>query len=368
MDIGVPKEVRLMEQRVALTPAAADALVRAGHRVFVQHGAGEGAGFPDSAYEAVGATIVYTAEEAYGRADLVVKVARPTEAEYRYFRPGQVIMAFFHLAVASPDLLETLQADGLTAIAYETIETDDGFLPVLHPTSILAGRMAPLIAGQLLESTNGGRGILLSGIPGTPPAAVVILGAGTLGRNAAQAFCGLGAQVTVLDQNLRTLQELDRILGQRVSTMLATPYNIAKAVSFADVLIGAVSVPGARAPILVSREMVKTMRPRAVIIDFSIDSGGCIETSRPTNHVHPFYIEENVIHYAVPNVPARVARTGSYALANAALPFIQEIADKGLAMALEQTPALQRGVNVWQGKLANARVAAALGREVEVTL
>ncbi len=368
MNFGVPKEVRPLEYRVGLTPAAVDALVRAGHQVFVERAAGVSAGFHDRDYQAVGGQIVYSPAEAYGRADVVVKVARPTADEYVHFRHGQAILSFLHLAVASPDLLEALQEYEITAIAYETIQADDGTLPVLLPTSEVAGRMAPIIAGQLLESIEGGRGILLSGIPGTPPAAVVILGAGVLGTNAARAFHGLGAQVTVLDKDMRALQRIDAMFGGQVATMLANPYNIAKAVSFADVLVGAVAVPGERAPILVTRQMVRSMRPRAVIIDFSIDSGGCVETSRPTNHVDPSYIEEGVIHYCVPNVPARVARTASYALSNALLPYLLEIGQRGVAGAVRAIPDLRRGVNVLRGMLAHPGVAAALGREVEVSL
>ncbi|MDQ7030945.1 MAG: NAD-binding protein [Ardenticatenia bacterium] len=248
MNIGVPKEVRPFEFRVGLTPPAVDALVRAGHTVFVERGAGRGAGFPDTAYEAVGARVVYTHEEAYGRAEVVVKVARPTAEEYGHFRQGQVILSFLHLAVASPDLLAALQEHQVTAIAYETMQTPDGTLPVLHPTSVVAGRMAPLIAGQLLETMGGGRGILLSGIPGVPPAAVVVLGGGVVGTNAACAFHGLGAQVTVLDRDIRALQRLDTLFKGHIATMMATPYNVAKAVAFADVLVGAVAVPGERAP------------------------------------------------------------------------------------------------------------------------
>jgi len=368
MDFGVPREVRPREYRVGLTPGAVHALVKAGHQVSVERAAGAHAGFDDQTYRDVGARIVYTAAEAYGRADVVVKVARPTQDEYMHFRVGQTILSFLHLAVASPDLLEALQANDITAIAYETIERDDGARPVLLPTSVVAGRMAPVIAGQLLESTGGGRGTLLSGIPGIPPAAVVILGAGVLGTNAARAFFGLGAEVTVLDKDLGALERIDGLFNSHVATMVATPYNIAKAVAFADVLVGAVAVPGGRAPILVTRDMVRKMRPGAVIIDFSIDNGGCVETSRPTNHVNPSYVEEGIIHYCVPNTPARVARTASYALANAMLPYLQEMGDKGILGALQSMPELRRGVNVFQGQLAHPGVAAALGREVEVTL
>lgn len=358
MNFGVPREVRPREYRVGLTPAAVDALVKQGHQIFVEREAGSGAGFSDELYRAVGGQIVYSAKEAYKRADVVVKVARPTADEYDNFRTGQALLSFLQLAVASPDLLEALAQWSLTTIAYEMIQDERGRLPVLLPTSEVAGRMAPIVAGQLLESIGGGRGILLSGIPGVPPAAVVILGAGVLGTNAARAFYGIGADVTVLDKNLQALQRVDDHFQGRIATMLATPYNIAKAVAFADVLIGAVSVAGERAPLLVNREMVRSMRPRAVIIDYAIDSGGCIETSHPTNLVNPMYVEEGIVHYCVPNVPALVARTASYALSNAVLPYLQLIGSKGIDAALNQCAELRRGVNSLDGRVIHRTLAA----------
>jgi len=368
MNFGVPKEVRDLEQRVGLTPAGVYALVKAGHTVYIERGAGHGAGFSDEAYRGVGGQIIYSAEEAYRRADVVVKVTRPTAAEHALFRPGQTLFGFLHLPVASPDFLAALRESEITAIAYETIQDEHGNLPVLSPTSEVAGRLAPVIAGHLLGDIHEGRGILLSGIPGIPPAAVVILGAGILGSNAARAFLGAGAQVTVLDKELHKLQHIDQILGSRVVTLLATPYNLEKAVEFADVLVGAVHVPGQRAPILVTRAMLRKMRPRAVILDFSIDSGGCIETSRPTTHRDPTFIVEGIIHYCVPNVPARVARTASYALTNASLPYLLLIGREGVEAAIRQDVSLAHGVLLYKGRLANPRVAAALGQEVEVTL
>jgi alanine dehydrogenase len=368
MNFGIPKEIRPLEYRVGLTPASVDALVRAGHQVFVERGAGLSAGFRDRDYQSVGGDVVYSASEIYGRADAVVKVARPTKTEYQYFRQGQLLLAFLHAAVASPDLLQALRESDVTALGYETIEDATGKLPVLLPTSEVAGRMAPFIAGQLLESVDGGRGILLSGIPGVPPAAVVVLGAGVVGTNAARSFIGVGAEVTVMDDSLPALQRLDRVLEGRAATMLATPYNLAKAVAFADVLVGAVAVPGQRAPVVVTRSMVHSMRERAVIMDFSIDMGGCVETSRPTSHIDPAYIEEGVIHYCVPNVPARVARTASYALANAILPYLLEIGRQGVNVTLRRNGDLRRGVNTYEGRLAHAGLAAALGLELEVEL
>jgi len=368
MNFGIPKEVRPYEFRVGMTPAAVDALVRAGHQVFVEHDAGAAAGFHDEVYRKVGAQIVYSHHEAYGRADVVVKVARPTSEEYSDFRKGQTIISFLNLAVASPDLLEALQEKKITAIGMETIEKDDGTLPVLLPTSEVAGRMAPVIAGQLLQNIHGGRGILLSGIPGIPPAAVVILGAGILGTNAARAFYNLGAEVTILDKNIQALQRIDTLFQGKVATMLANPFNVAKALSFADVVIGAVAVPGGRAPVLITREHLKTMRKRSVFIDFSIDSGGSAETSRPTTLKSPYFTEENVIHYCVPNVPAMVARTASYAIANSLLPYLLLISEKDVEKAIKEERSLARGVNVFKGKLAHPNVARALGKKPEVEL
>lgn len=356
MDVGVPREIRPGEQRVGLTPPGVDALVRAGQRVVVEQGAGRGAGFHDREYAQVGATIVYSTEEAWRRAEVVVKVSRPTAEEYDHFH-GQTLLAFLHHTVASPDLLVALRQHEMTAIAAEMIEAEDGTFPVLHPTSEVAGRMAPIIAGGLLESRPaglpadhlGGRGSLLSGVPGVPPANVVIIGAGVVGSNAARAFLGLGAQVTVLDRDAGRLRAIDAAASGRVVTMMATPYNIEKVVAFADVLIGAVYVAGQRAPVLVTRSMVRSMRSRAVIIDLSIDQGGCVETSRPTTLRDPVYVEEGVIHYCVPNMPARVARTASHAWANAVLPYLLLMGESGVDDALRHSFALRQGLVVHRG-------------------
>ncbi len=358
MDVGVPREVRPGEQRVGLTAPGADALVRAGHRVLIEQGAGRGAGFTDQEYVSVGATIVYSAEEVWRRAGVIVKVSRPTAAEHAYFA-GQTLLSFLHLSVASPDLTTALRTREMTVIAAEQIQADDGTFPVLHPTSEVAGRLAPVIAGSLLETMTpglptrdrGGRGILLSGIPGVPPANVVILGAGVVGTNAARAFLGLGAQVTVLDRDAVRLRALDTAFPGRVVTMMATPYNVEKTVAFADVLIGAVYVVGHRAPVLVTRETVRAMRSRAVIVDFSIDQGGCVETSRPTTHRDPVFLAEDVIHYCVPNAPARVARTASHAWSNAVLPYLLHAGDVGLDAALRESRDLRRGLVLQRGEL-----------------
>lgn len=368
MNFGIPKEIRPYEFRVGLTPAAVYSLVRAGHQVFVESNAGKHAGFSNENYEKMGAKIVYSSKEAYGRADVVIKVGRPTEEEYNYFVPQQTILSFLHLAVASPDLLSRLKKDEITAIAYETIESDDGNLPVLLTTSEIAGRLAPTIAGGLLSSVIGGRGILLSGIPGTPAAAVVIIGAGVLGLNAARIFHSTGAQVTMLDISPKALQTVDAFFCGKVTTMFANPHNIAKVVSFADVLVCTAAVPGGKAPTLVTREMVKTMQRRAIILDMAINSGGNVETSRPTTLEDPHFIEEDIIHYCVPNVPSRVARTGSHSLSNAILPYLLEVGELGIHSVIEKMNDLRRGLNTFEGKLVNPLVAAALGKNAEVIL
>lgn len=364
MEFGIPREVREHEARVGLTPAGVGALVAAGHTVYVERNAGVGAGFSDEDYRRQGGKIVYSPDEAYGRAEIVVKVARPTADEYHRFRPGQTLLSFLHLAVASPDLLEALQTTAITAISWELVTTPDGRRPALQVMSEIAGRLAPVLAGSFLQTHRGGRGILLGGLPGVPPATVVILGAGELGTQAARAFRGLCAHVIVLDNNLTQLQKIDSRLGG-VVTMQATPHALRQAVAFADVLVGAVGVPGQRAPLLVTREMVRTMRAGSVILDFSVDNGGCVETTRPTTHHDPTYVVEGVIHFAVPNVPARVARTASYALTNAALPYLLTLGARGLWTALREIPDLSNGLVVREGRLVHAGVARSLGREVE---
>ena len=368
MDIGVPKEIRDLEMRVGLTPAGVLALVQAGHAIYIEQGAGVGAGFGDEHYQRAGAHIVFSPAEAYGRADIVAKVARPTAAEHQLFRQGQTVFSFLHLSVSSPDLLEALASNEITAVAYETIQGDDGVLPVLIPMSEIAGRLTPIIAGQLIMNIHGGRGTLLSGLPGVPPAAVVILGAGVLGINAARAFLGLGAQVIVLDRDIRKLQKLDDVFGSRITTMISNEYNLQRAADFADVLVCCVLVPGQRAPVLVNREMVRRMRQRSIIIDFSIDQGGCVETSRPTTLRDPTYVEEGVIHFCVPNFTAAVARTTRYAITNAALPYLLAIGEHGLLGKHRHMAALGQGMNLYKGKLSNKAVAGALGRDLEVDL
>lgn len=368
MEFGVPREVRVLEQRVGLTPAGVAALTAAGNKVYVEHNAGAGAGFRDEHYESVGGTIVYTPAEAYGRADVVVKVARPTQQEHKLFKEGQAILSFFHLTVASPDLHAALAKHGITAIAYEVMQDTDGMLPILMPMSEVAGQLAPIFAGQLLTSPHGGRGILLGGLPGVARSIVVIVGAGTLGRSAARAFVGIGAQVLVLDIDVRKLRIVDEMFGGKVSTMIATAYNLNRVVGFTDVLVGAVLKPGERAPILITREMVKKMRSGSVIMDFSIDLGGCVETSRPMSLSDPTFVAEGVIHFCVPNLPAAVARTSSHALTNAVQPYLLRMAECGLECALGEIPALKQGVKLYKGKIVSQRLATALGREAEIDI
>ncbi len=373
MEFGIPREVRDLEMRVGLTPAGALTLTQAGHVVYAERQAGRGAGFSDEDYREAGAQIVYSAAEVYGRADVVAKLARPTKEEHPLFRPGQMIFSFLHLPVASPDLFQALVSREITAVAYEMIEQDDGARPVLIPASEVAGRAAPLIAGRLLRSVQRvpdqqGLGILLSGVPGVPAATVVIIGGGVLGVNAARAFLGLGAEVTVLDHDVQKLRGIDDRFDGRITTMFANEYNIRRAVKFADVLVGAVLLPGQRAPLVVTREMVRTMRPGSVIIDFSIDEGGCIATSRPSTLRDPVYVQEGIIHYCVPNMTSTISRTASYAITNAALPYLLRVGEHGVLAAIEKDSALARGVNLYQGNISHPQIAAALGKEVTANL
>ena len=374
MDFEIPKEVRDLETRVGLTTAGVLALIQAGHTVYVEHNAGIGAGFRDEDYRQAGAHIVYSAAEVYGRSDIVAKVTRPTADEHRHFRPTQTICAFFHLPVASSDLLQALAEQEITAISYEMIEEPDGIRPVLLPASEVAGRMAPIIAGQILRSDlqhapgHRGLGILLSGIPGVPAAPVVVVGAGVLGTNAALAFMGVGAEVTVLDTDMRRLQKIFELSNGRITTMIANKFNLRRVTAFADVLIGAISTVGRRSPIVITRNMVQRMRPGSVIVDFSIDGGGCVETSRPTTLRDATYISEGVIHHCVPNITAAFARTTSYAITNAALPYLLAIGEYGLIGAMKEEPAIVPGINVFQGKLAHQGLANALGKKIEIKL
>jgi alanine dehydrogenase len=349
MIICIPKERRTSEFRVGLSPMGVEILIQHGHTVFIEHDAGQGAGFADIEYDKVGASIVYSVDEIYGRAELLLKIARPLDDELDMLQPGTTIAGLLHLASAHQNKIDALLKDKITAIAYEQIEEADGSLPVLRPFSQIGGAMAAEVASRLMQSDHGGRGVLLGGLPGIPPAEVVIVGAGISGTFAARAFKGLGAHVTILDKGLGALQRITQF-DSNIVTMLSTPRNISRVCEYADVLVGAVLVPGARSPILITRDMVKKMKHRSVFIDISIDQGGCSETSRPTTHDHPSYIEENVVHYCVPNMPSVVARTATYGFVNSAIAYILEIADLGIDKAIEN-PVIEAGVNTYKGEL-----------------
>lgn len=360
MEFGVPLERRPDEFRVGLAPQGAALLTQMGHRVYVEKGAGKVAGFDDESYVKAGARIVYNPDEVYGRADVVLKIGAPAVQERDWLKPGQTIAAFWHLAARSRELNALITQQGITALAYEMIQNPDGGRPVLYPLSQIAGRMAPQIAARFLQNDGGGQGRLLSGIPGVPPLDVIILGAGIVGLNAARTFLGLGSRVIMLDNDLSRLQHVDRRFRGAVTTMFAHEVNIARVAAFADVLIGAAAIGGERSPHLVSREVVRSMRARSVILDISIDQGGSVETSRPTRHSDPVFIEENVIHYCVPNMSSVVARTASYAFGNAAWPFVKLIAEHGVEGAAASTPALMHGLPILAGKVQNPSLAALL--------
>lgn len=355
MHIGIPRERRPEEYRVGLTPSGIELLSADGHRCYVEAGAGIGAGFSDEDYARAGGQMVYSGEEAYGRADLVVKVARPTAAELGWLRAGQTVMAFWHLASASADNLETLLRQNITAVAYELVQADDGTLPVLRTMSQIAGRMSATIAAGLLSNDRGGKGILLGGVPGVPPAEVVVLGAGEVGTNAARAFLGLGASVYLLDRDLSRLVQAAERVPQAV-TMVSHAFNVRKVARFADVLVGAILVPRQRTPVIVPTEVVAEMRPRSVIVDIAIDQGGCVETSRPTTHHAPTYVAENIIHYCVPNMPGVLGRTATHALNNATWPLVQLITLLGVEAAIERSPLLARGVATLAGRVTSPRL------------
>lgn len=354
MNIGIPKERRPFEYRVGMSPAGVEILCQQGHTVYVEHDAGVGAGFSDQEYEKACAHLVYSADEVFGRADFMLKVARPLKEELDWLQPGCILAGLLHLASAQQDKVDVLLTKKVTAISYEQIQLADGTLPVLRPFSQIGGLMAAQTAARLLQNNWGGKGILMGGVPGVPPAEVVILGGGVVGRNATRGFLGLGAHVTVIDLNIIALQRIaDHFPG--VTTMVSTKRNIERATAYADVVIGAVLNPGQRAPILVSREMVRAMKPRSVIIDLSIDEGGSVETSRPTSHDHPTYEEEGVLHYCVPNMPGVVARTATHAFVNAAIPYIVEIAEKGAEQAMKDNASIETAVVTHAGKLHHMR-------------
>lgn len=356
MDIGVIKETTREERRVALVPSGVDWLVRHGHRVYVESGAGDGAGFPDADYQKVGATVVFGADEACHRASLIVKVAPPALDECSSLGAGQVLLSFLELGLQNRERMEKLRASGVAAFALELIAEDDGSRPVIQVMSeITAGRL-PIIAGRYASSLTGGRGIVLGDVPGVPPASVVIIGAGTVGGGAARKLGALGAKVTLLDADLKKLRAHHLSDPSRPVTLLATPFNLESVLKGADIVVCAASAPGDVAPRILTREQVRTLRPRSLIIDVSIDQGGCAETSRPTTHSSPTFVEEGVIHYCVPNIPSAVARSASYALTNATLPYLTRLAGDRLATVL-QTPSLSRSLYLREGLCTKEKIA-----------
>lgn len=357
--IGVPKETKVQEYRIGMVPGGVKQWVDSGHQVLIQRGAGVGSGIPDESYVAMGATLVDSADETWGRADMVVKVKEPIAPEYKYFRDGLVLYTYLHLA-AEPELTRALVDAGVTGIAYETIETSDRRLPLLKPMSEIAGRMSVQCGAAALQKESGGMGLLLGGVPGAMRGHVVIIGGGAVGTNAAKMAVGLGARVTILDRDLDRLTYLDDIFAGRVETVYSNAETLTECVKSCDLLVGAVLVAGARAPKLVTRELVSQMKPGAVIVDVSVDQGGCIETCKPTTHENPTYMVDGVVHYCVANMPGAVARTSTYALTNATLHYSGVLA-AGVEAALKSDAALRLGLNTYKGKVTHPAVASSLG-------
>jgi len=360
--VGTVTETKTEEYRVALTPQGVTDIVNAGHEVLIETGAGAGSNFPDAEYAVAGAQILPDPAAVYARAELVCEVKEPQPSEWGLLRERQLLFTYLHLA-ADEAVTNALLASGCTAIGYETVQRDDGFLPLLAPMSEVAGRMAVEMAAQFLKKPGPGSGQLLGGLPGVPPAHVVVVGSGNVGKNACRAAVGAGARVTVLSIDEDQLRDLEELYAGRIETSLSSPQTIAHAVAQADVVIGAVLVQGRRAPIVVTREMVASMHNGAVIVDVAVDQGGCIETTHPTDHRSPIYVEEGVVHYAVPNMPGSVPRTSSRALTGLTLPYILKVAELGFEEAIRRDPALSRAVNTYCGRLTHPDVAASLGRD-----
>src|SRR5687767_3647060 len=359
MKVGVPKEIKPDEYRVAMMPVGVELMVKNGHQVFVETSAGVSSGFPDEDYKKVGATIVKTHEEAIKSADLVVKVKEPQPAEISRFRPGQVVFTYFHLA-ADRELTQQCLRSGIVAIAYETIKDRKGTLPLLTPMSEIAGKMSIQEGAKYLEKPMMGRGILLGGVPGVAPAHVVVLGGGVVGTNAAKVAAGLGANVIIMDVNLDRLRYLDDVMPANVHTVFSDPHTVRDHLLQADLVVGAVLIPGATAPRLVTREDLKAMKNGAVIVDVAIDQGGCVETARPTTHQNPTYVVEGVVHYCVTNMPGAVGRTSTIALCNATLPYALRIANKGYERAAAEDPGVAEGINLVEGRVTHRAVADSL--------
>ncbi|MBI4207835.1 MAG: alanine dehydrogenase [Betaproteobacteria bacterium] len=361
MEVGVPREIKNHEYRVGLTPPGARALVEGGHRVMVQSGAGDKIGFPDEQYRAAGAHVVAGPQEAYG-CELVIKVKELQTAEFALTRPGQILFCYHHFA-PDPRLLQAMLDAQVTCIAYETVTDASGALPLLVPMSQIAGRLAPQVGAWSLQLANGGSGVLLGGVPGVAPGTVVIIGGGMVGVHAARVAIGMGADVTLLDRSAARLARLEEVFGARLKTVISNPQAIAPLVHDADLVIGAVLLPGKLAPRLIRRADLKQMRPGSVIVDVAIDQGGICETSRPTSHSDPLYVDEGVVHYCVPNMPSAVARTATLALTQATLPAALELAGKGLRGALAANPGLRAGLQVHKGRLTHAGLAQDTGRD-----
>lgn len=360
MIVGVPKEVKDRESRVSMTPAGVHEYVAHGHTVLVETGAGEGSGISDGDYAAVGARILPSHEGVFAEAEMIAKVKEPTPAEFDLLRPNQLLFTYLHLANDEP-LTRTLMERNVQAVAYETVQLANGPLPLLTPMSEVAGRMSVQVGAFYLQRPNGGRGVLLAGVPGVPAADVVIVGGGVVGTNAAQIALGMGANVTILDNNIDRLRYLDDILHGRIHTLASNAHSLAEAVAKADLVIGSVLIPGRRAPKLVTEAMVRSMRPGSVLVDVAIDQGGCIETSKPTSHSDPTFEIDGVVHYCVTNMPGAVPRTSTFALSNVTLPYGLALADHGLAAAVRRDAALAKGVNVLNGHVTHPGVAEALG-------
>ncbi|HEY9166042.1 MAG TPA: alanine dehydrogenase [Candidatus Kryptonia bacterium] len=358
MIVGLLKEIKSNENRVALLPAGVELLAAHGNKIIVEKNAGLASGFPDEMYKRAGAKIISTAAEVYESADMIMKVKEPIKSEYKLIRKGQIVFTYFHFA-ASKELTEAMMKSNGICIAYETVQKSDYSLPLLIPMSEVAGRMAPQEGAKYIEKPMGGRGVLLGGVPGVEPADVIVLGGGVVGQNAARIAAGFGARVTLLDSNLSKLRYLDDVMPRNVQTLASNPYNIRKSVSRADVVIGAVLIPGAKAPKLVTKEMLKDMKEGSVIIDVSVDQGGCIETCHPTTHENPTYVVDGVVHYCVANMPGAVPFTSTIALTNATLPYSIEIAGSGWEKAVRQNNEIKLGLNMAHGKITYKHVAEA---------
>lgn len=356
MIVGIPKEIKNNENRVGMTPAGVSELIRHGHTVYVQHTAGEGSGFPDSEYQAVGANILPDIADVYAAADMIVKVKEPIEPEYPLIKEVQLIFTYFHFA-SDRRLTEAMVASRAVCLAYETVELPDHSLPLLIPMSEVAGRMSIQEGARFLEKPQSGKGILLGGVPGVKPAKVLILGAGTVGTNAALMAAGLGADVTITDINLRRLRQLDETMPRNVKTLYSSRHNIEKELPTVDLVVGSVLIPGDKAPHLITRDMLRLMQPGTVLVDVAIDQGGCFETSHPTSHSEPVYTVDGIVHYAVANIPGAVPYTSTLALTNATMPYAIALADKGWQQACREDPALALGLNIVNGEITYKAVA-----------